>query len=208
MRTVLCYGDSNTWGLDPATARRFPPHQRWPGVLQQQLGSGYKVIEEGLVGRTTVREDPLEAHKNGLSYLVPCLQSHSPIDLVILMLGSNDMKRHFALTPPEIADGLRQLAEIILGNDYGIDLFAPKLLIVSPPPIFGLTVLAELFGGAEQKSLELPGLYAAIAEAYDCGFFDAGQSIQSSPIDGVHFEADQHQKLAIELGARVIDIFR
>lgn len=208
MKSVLCYGDSNTWGLDPASAERFPPHLRWPGVLRQGLGSGYNVIEEGLVGRTTLRDDPLETHKNGLSYLVPCLQSHRPIDLVILMLGSNDMKRHFDLTPLEIASGLRQLVAIILSDEYGIDRAAPKLLLLAPPPIFGLTALADLFGGAEQKSLELPGLYAGIAEDYGCDFFDTGRAIQSSPIDGVHFEADQHQKLGTELCARVVEIFR
>jgi lysophospholipase L1-like esterase len=205
-KTILCFGDSNTWGLDPATSRRFPTHQRWPGVMRERLGSAYLVIEEGLVGRTTVRDDPLDPHKNGLAYLAPCLQSHSPIDLVILMLGSNDMKRHFDLSSLAIAEGMRRLVSAIQNSACGIDLVAPKVLLLSPPPIIGLTALADLFGAAEQKSLDLPGLYAEIATEKECWFYDAGQAICSSPTDGVHFDADQHQKLGCTLTEKVIDI--
>lgn len=182
MRTILCFGDSNTWGFDPSTSLRFSTHQRWPGVMRQQLGNNYLVVEEGLVGRTTLRDDPLEPHKNGLEYLMPCLQSHSPIDLVILMLGSNDMKRHFDLMPETIADGVRSLVSIIQNSECGIDMASPKLLLQSPPPIIGLTELADLFGGAEQKSLDLACFYVRIASESGCWFYDTGQSIHSSPL--------------------------
>jgi lysophospholipase L1-like esterase len=174
--------------------------------MRERLGSAYLVIEEGLVGRTTVRDDPLDPHKNGLAYLAPCLQSHSPIDLVILMLGSNDMKRHFDLSSLAIAEGMRRLVSAIQNSACGIDLVAPKVLLLSPPPIIGLTALADLFGAAEQKSLDLPGLYAEIATEKECWFYDAGQAICSSPTDGVHFDADQHQKLGCTLTEKVIDI--
>nr|MDQ3302571.1 hydrolase [Actinomycetota bacterium] len=89
MKTVLCYGDSNTWGSNPETGERFAPHVRWPGVLAWELGDGFCVIEEGLPGRTTVRDDPIEgAHKNGRTYLRACLESHKPLDLVTVMLGT------------------------------------------------------------------------------------------------------------------------
>ncbi len=104
MKTVLCYGDSNTWGSDPETGERFAPDVRWPGVLRRSLGEGYWVIEEGLGGRTTVRDDPIEgAHKNGRAYLRACLESHKPIDLMTIMLGTNDLKARFAASASDIA---------------------------------------------------------------------------------------------------------
>jgi lysophospholipase L1-like esterase len=93
MKAILCYGDSNTWGYDPVTKGRFPRDMRWTGVLRQSLGDDYLVIEEGLNGRTTVWDDPIEGYKNGAAYLVPCLTTHRPLDLVIIMLGTNDLKR-------------------------------------------------------------------------------------------------------------------
>ena len=98
MKTVLCYGDSNTWGYIGGTGERFAPEVRWPGVLQAALGGAYRVIEEGLNGRTTVFDDSIEEGRNGETYLRPCLQTHAPIDLVILMLGTNDLKRRFSLS--------------------------------------------------------------------------------------------------------------
>ncbi len=93
MKTVLCYGDSNTWGSDPETGERFAPEVRWPGVMARELGDGFHVIEEGLPGRTTLREDPIEgSYKDGRAYLTPCLESHRPIDLVTIMLGTNDLR--------------------------------------------------------------------------------------------------------------------
>ena len=95
MKTILCYGDSNTYGYDPSNGFRYPKNVRWTGVLADLLGPEFTVIEEGCNGRTTVFDDPLEGWKNGLDYLKPCLNSHKPIDLVILMLGSNDLKDIF-----------------------------------------------------------------------------------------------------------------
>ena len=95
MKTILCYGDSNTWGLNPETLTRYAPDVRWPGILKQELGSDYAIIEEGLSGRTTVWDDPLEGYKNGKTYLSPCLNSHKPLDLVIIMLGTNGNFQRF-----------------------------------------------------------------------------------------------------------------
>jgi lysophospholipase L1-like esterase len=104
MTTVLCFGDSNTHGSVPMhhrdDIRRFGPDERWPGVLRKELGAGFTVIEEGLPGRTTLRDDPIEGvYKNGLWYLRACLESHRPIDLMTLMLGTNDLKSRFAVHP-------------------------------------------------------------------------------------------------------------
>src|SRR5690348_6387856 len=106
MRSVLCYGDSNTHGQVPGGTPldRYGPAERWPGVMARELGAGWHVIEEGLSGRTTVRDDPIEgAHKNGRTYLRPCLQSHTVLDLVIIMLGTNDLKARFNQPASEVA---------------------------------------------------------------------------------------------------------
>ena len=107
MTTILCYGDSNTYGYNPVNGLRYPKDVRWTGVLQKLLGEQYAVIEEGCNGRTTVFEDIAEPWKAGLGYLKPCLNTHKPIDFVIMMLGSNDLKRMFHATAKEIADTLK-----------------------------------------------------------------------------------------------------
>ncbi len=110
MKKILCYGDSNTWGHIPVTGGRYGDDVRWTGVLQAALGEGYRVIEEGLNGRTTVHDDPIEGvYKNGKHYLIPCLESHRPLDLVIMMLGTNDLKMRFSLPPSDIARGVEAL---------------------------------------------------------------------------------------------------
>lgn len=112
MKTVLCYGDSNTWGFDPATRTRYPPRVRWTGVLAEQLGGDVRVIEEGLNGRTTRWDDPIEPSRNGLTYLRPCVESHQPLDLIIVMLGTNDLERRFDLSAADIAQSAAGLAEM------------------------------------------------------------------------------------------------
>ncbi len=112
MKTILCYGDSNTWGYDPVSEDRYPLAQRWVSVLARELGPEYQVIAEGLNGRTTVWPDPVEGeYKSGKSYLLPCLESHHPIDLVVLMLGTNDLKHRFGLSAWDIARAAGTLVE-------------------------------------------------------------------------------------------------
>jgi lysophospholipase L1-like esterase len=204
MKTVLCYGDSNTWGSDPETGERFAPGVRWPGVLAGELGDGFRVIEEGLSGRTTVRDDPIEgAHKNGRTYLRACLESHKPIDLVTIMLGTNDLKERFAASASDVAQGAASLAEMALTSGCGPDGGAPVVLLISPPPVGKLTDMAEMFEGAEEKSARFAGHYGRFAEQYGCGFLDAGAVISSSDVDGIHLEADEHRKLGWAVAARV-----
>jgi hypothetical protein len=134
MRTVLCYGDSNTWGYEPATGNRFPEDVRWPGVLARELGNGFRVIEEALNGRTTVREDPVEEYKNGKDYLRPCLESHRPLDLVIIALGVNDLKARFFASASDAADGAGVLVSIAQRSGVGPDEGSPNLLRCSRAP--------------------------------------------------------------------------
>ena len=133
-KTVLCYGDSITWGKNPADEKRMNANERWTGVLRNGLEDDYSVIEEGLPGRTTVWDDPVSgAYKNGLNYLIPCLDSHRPINLCILMLGTNDLKKRFSLSATEIARGITVLVEVIEKSETGPEGSAPKILLLTPP---------------------------------------------------------------------------
>ncbi|MFP4205892.1 MAG: SGNH/GDSL hydrolase family protein [Spirochaetota bacterium] len=213
MKTILCYGDSNTWGWNPKTMCRFAVEDRWTGVLAGQLGDGYRVIEEGLNGRTTVFEDPLEPGRNGRAYLWPCLQTHMPLDLVAIMLGTNDLKSRFAASAYEIADAAGRLVELARQSGAGTGGEAPRVLLVAPPPL-GDT---SRFGGddpayegselawpqAVEKSRAFSRQYRRVADAHGCGFFDAASVVETSEIDGIHWEAGAHRAFGEALG-RVI----
>ena len=134
MKTILCYGDSNTWGYNPSTGGRYPRDVRWPGVLRRELGDDYLVIEEGLNGRTTVWDDPIEGYKNGKEYLVPCLETHKPLDLVIILLGTNDLKVRFSVSAYDIANGAGALVQIVQKSEIGPGGRAPQVLLLAPPP--------------------------------------------------------------------------
>ena len=193
---MLCYGDSNTWGLDPERRERFAFDVRWPGVLRRAVGEEFWVIEEGLGGRTTLRDDPIEGdHKNGRAYLRACLESHKPIDLMTIMLGTNDLKARFAASASDIAQGAASLAEMALWSGCGPEDGAPLVVLISPPPVGKLTEMAEMFEGAEEKSRRFSEHYRRFAEQSGCGFLDASEFIASSDIDGIHFEAGEHRKL-------------
>ena len=195
MPVVIAYGDSNTWGYDPARGERFAAEIRWTGVMALALGPSCKIIEEGLNGRTTVHDDPIEPHRNGLTYLPPCLMSHAPLDLVIVSLGCNDMKKRFSASPVDIAGGAERLVEAALFSRSGPGGAPPKVLLAAPPPTAKLGNFAEMFDGAHEKSRLLGARYAALAKAMGVSFLDAGSVIQCSDLDGIHYEADQHAKL-------------
>jgi lysophospholipase L1-like esterase len=200
-KTILCYGDSNTWGFNPATFGRFPAGVRWTGVLRRALGADYVVVEEGLSGRTTVWDDPVSEYRNGKTYLIPCLDSHHPIDLVTIMLGTNDLKTRFGLRPPDIAEAAGLLAEMALHSGMGPDGGAPRVLLLAPPVVVELTEFAGIFEGALEKSRELGRYYGLVAKWKGCDFLDTAPLIVSSPIDGIHLEADQHEKLGQAVAA-------
>jgi lysophospholipase L1-like esterase len=203
MKTVLCYGDSNTWGYEPASGDRFSEDLRWPGVLARELGSEFRVIEEGLNARTTVREDPVEEYKNGKDYLRPCLESHRPLDVVIIALGVNDLKARFFASASDAADGAGILVTIAQRSGAGPDGSPPVVLLMAPPPVGRLTELAEMFAGAEEKSRGFARQYRRVAEKYGCELLDAGEQVRASDLDGIHLEAGEHRKLGEAVAARV-----
>jgi lysophospholipase L1-like esterase len=207
VRAILCYGDSNTWGSDPETGERFPWDVRWPGVLSKRLGNEYRVIEEGLSGRTTVRDDPIEGdHKNGRTYLMACLESHRPLDLVTLLLGTNDLKARFGSSASDIAQGAASLADMMQRSGCGPDGGAPVVLLISPPAVATLTDMAQMFEGAEQKSRQFAEHYEYFAEQHGCQFFDASEVIVSSDVDGIHLDASEHIKLGEAVAVRIGEI--
>jgi lysophospholipase L1-like esterase len=210
-KTVLCYGDSNTYGAATIDRPfgRYAPNERWPGILAAELGMAWRVIEEGLPGRTTVSDDPIEgADKNGRNFLLPCLLSHSPLDVVILMLGTNDLKARFNKSAWEIAQGIGVLVRLIRSTmaeltmlGYG---FVPEILIVSPPPIRNPLPKAadvEMFAGALQKSRQLSEHYRTIATSYHTLFLDAGVVAQSSASDGFHLDLGGHEAIGKAIAA-------
>jgi lysophospholipase L1-like esterase len=211
MKTVMIYGDSNSWGAEPQPERgvggRFAPDVRWPGVLQQKLGADVQVIAEGLNGRTTCVDDPVEGHhKNGARFLQVAIETHMPLDLVIIKLGTNDLKARLSMQAGDIADGAVRLADIVLGSATGPRGRAPKVLLVVPAPVSKLGWLTEMFEGGKEKSLKLAAEFSRATKGRSIAVFNAGSVIASSEIDGIHLDADAHRTLGEALAARVEDI--
>ncbi len=208
MKTVLCYGDSNTWGYNAAGGERYALDDRWTSVLARELGPDYQVIAEGLNGRTTVWPDPVEGeYKNGKQYLIPCLESHHPVDLVVVMLGTNDLKRRYGLSAWDIASGAGALVELIRRTDFGPAGAAPEVLLIAPPPTcVGDGPFAGMMAGADEKSKELGRFYRAVAEENGIAFLDAGKIIVSDPTDGIHLSPEELPKLGVAVAGCVKEI--
>jgi lysophospholipase L1-like esterase len=163
--------------------------------MQRELGADFEVIAEGLNGRTTVHGDPIEPYRSGAEALPPCLMSHTPVDLLILALGCNDLKKRFSLAMADIAEGAARLIFLARAYSEGRDGRRPKILLIAPPPFAKLTDYAEMFEGSAEKSRLLGERYRAIAKREGVAFLDAGRVIRCSDLDGIHYEADQHELL-------------
>ena len=194
MKTVLCYGDSLTWGYDATDAGRHALGDRWPSVLQNAIGSGVNVIAEGLNGRTTAYDDHLaDCDRNGARVLPTVLHSHAPLDLVIFMRGSNDMKPVIHGTAFGAVKGVERLVKLVRQHDWPTDAAeAPEILIAAPPPLCETanSAFAAMFAGGIEQSAMLASLYRDLADELDCGFFDAGSVARTTPLDGVHLDAE------------------
>lgn len=209
-KRILCFGDSNTWGY-MVTGGRFDEDVRWPMRLQALLGDDYRVIEEGFNGRTCVYDDPIEGgFKSGLNYLPACVMSHSPLDLVIIMLGTNDMKKRFGMTAFTIGGGVTQLVKAVRAYAMDANGAAPKILIVSPPEILDNvmeTRHAPIFGeDSHAISLELPHELRRVAKLQRCEFMDAAPHAQVTPVDAVHLTREGHLSLARAIYDKVKEI--
>jgi lysophospholipase L1-like esterase len=197
MPTIVCYGDSNTHGYDAATMGRYPRDMRWPGVLAAELGGIAEVIEEGLNGRTTIWDDPYLDGRNGRTYLLPCLRSHAPVDVLVLMLGTNDTKTIFGRAAAEIAAGAAALVGMALTSGTGPDGGAPRVLLVAPPGPGEMTDRSDLwgFGEARAKGERMPALYRTVAEMNGVAFLDGSAIAEVDPVDGVHLTVEGHATL-------------
>ncbi|MDR1587632.1 MAG: SGNH/GDSL hydrolase family protein [Treponema sp.] len=204
MKTILCYGDSNTWGFNPRTQGRHDHKTRWPMKLASILNEGsppddplWWVVEEGQNGRTSCREDPVEGDRNGLRQLLPILESHKPIDLVAVMLGTNDLKPRFNPSPFDIARGVQRVIDAVRESKTGPGGGSPQALMICPPPTLKSPVFKHVFGdGCAEMSKELPSLYRVMAFESGVHFLDAGKHIKSSEADGIHLDPEAHCALA------------
>jgi lysophospholipase L1-like esterase len=192
-KTVLCYGDSLTWGYNAEGPSRHAYEDRWPTVLQRELGDGFLVIPEGLNGRTTAFDDHVgAADRNGLRLLPTLLTTHGPLDCLILFLGANDMKPWIAGRAVAAKQGMERLIEVARGHDYPMGAPAPAIVIVSPPPVCATEDrdFTEMFAGAVEESPKLAERYSDIAQQMGCAFFDAGGVAKTTPLDGIHLDAE------------------
>jgi lysophospholipase L1-like esterase len=201
--TILCYGDSNTWGFDPLTQGRYDHRVRWPRVLERLLNEGcppenpaFWVVEEGQNGRTSCREDPVEGDRNGLRQLLPILESHKPLDVVAVMLGTNDLKPRFSPEPYDIARGTQRVVTAIQDSRTGPGNTSPQVIMICPPPAVESPVFKHIFGNPVELSKKLSPLYRRLAEESGALFLDAGKHIQSSAADGIHLDREAHRRLA------------
>ena len=209
--TILVFGDSNSHGTMPLTrlgeVARHPAGARWPEVMAR--ASGEEVIAEGHPGRTTVHDDPIDgAHKNGMRALPVLLESHRPIDLVIVMLGTNDCKARFGLRGWDIAAGVGKLAQVVLASDAGPGGAAPKVMLVAPVPVEEAGILAEMFQGGRSRSRAIAPALRDEAARLDCAFFDAGRVAHVDMTDGVHISADGQTALGLALADAIVPILR
>ena len=203
MKTILCYGDSNTWGYDPRTAGRYDHKTRWPMAMARLLNKdtppedpAWWVIEEGLNGRTSCREDPVEGDKNGLRQLLPILESHKPLDVVAVMLGTNDLKPRFNPNPFDIAQGVQRVVSAIQESKFGPGDSAPKVIMICPPPTVKSRVFTHIFGDSIALSKKLEPFYRQLAGECGALYLYAGKHVKTSKADGIHFEREGHLALA------------
>ncbi|MDR0685637.1 MAG: SGNH/GDSL hydrolase family protein [Spirochaetaceae bacterium] len=208
MKTILCYGDSNTYGYIPGTGRRYDHRTRWPMALERILNrdadeAEWWVDEEGLNGRTTCFDDPIELYRNGLRYVLPILKSHKPLDIVAVMLGTNDLKRRFNPSPYDVSQGMLNLVKAIQYSETGPLDGPPKVLVICPPPLLDSPVFGDIFRGSAALSKHLPHFYAQICRESGAAFLDSGAVVNVSPVDGVHFGAPEHLRLA-EVVAEIV----
>lgn len=199
MQQVLVYSDSLTWGIVPTTRRRLPFDARWPGVMEialTQQRHSVRVIEDCLNGRRTVWEDPFKAGRNGLVGLAQRIEIHSPLSLVMLMLGTNDFQSMHPHTAWHAAQGIATLVTAIRNAPIEQGMPTPPILVIAPP-LIGIPrgPIAAKFTGAADKSAGLAEAYRGVAAELNCHFFDSGSVTSASAVDGIHLDADQHQTL-------------
>lgn len=209
-KRILCFGDSNTWGYNATDESRFGEGIRWTSILENSLGKDYKIIEEGLSGRTASCDDPLFEGLNGYRYIYPCIMSHRPLDLVIITLGTNDAKERFALTPLNIAMGIARLAGKVRNTATGRDGKDPEILIVAPAPIGPLYKETNAFHSmgreSDRKTKEMIPFLRSLAKEQGYHFLAAGEYLSMGEVDHMHLNEEGHKKMAEILEDKIREI--
>lgn len=209
---IVCFGDSNTHGYRAEDNGRFDEEQRWTCLLQKKLGEDYLILEEGLSGRTTCFDDPIQEGLSGLNYIYPCLMSHEPVDLLIIMLGTNDTKERFGSSPVCIAVGLKRLVDKAKSVQDCWREGKPNILIVTPQNIGRAYAGTEAVGtmglGCAEKSEKLAEEYRKVAKLTDCHYLDANEAVTAGPnqIDFMHLTGEGHSQLAEALADKIRQI--
>ncbi len=203
---VLCFGDSNVWGRSGKSIERYPLNIRWTGILQEKLGNSYEVIEEGLRSRLTDfdDDDPQFPGRNGLAYLRPCLESHNPLDIVILWLGTNNFKTRFNQNAPMVAQSIGRIVGVVKSVAHTPQHTAPQVILISPPIVREEYLPSSQFAGAREKIKHLGKYVEDVAKRLGCDFIDMAQHVQPGDADGVHLEPDQHHIVADLLRKKII----
>lgn len=209
MKTILFFGDSNTWGYHPATGRRYRGDSRFTGILSSMLPA-YRVIEEGLKGRTNATDDSPVAYRNGLKALPMLLCTHDPIDILVIMLGTNDVKRRFQLSAAEIGEGLEALISTTLTPHLWGGAKVPQILIVCPPGVTMDLAGSAMEGYFDQSSVEksrlLHPVFKNVAKQYHCHYLNSMEVTGPGTRDGVHLEKEGHKRLADALYQKLKEI--
>ena len=213
MKHILCFGDSNTWGYNPdmdePSEMRYPEEIRWTGRLSLLLGEEWRVEEEGMCGRSTVFDDPLSPLCNGAWALPLCLRSHQPLDLIVFMLGTNDVRTLFHANVKEISRGMEHLIKMALSvESYDVGK-VPQILLIAPPRL-GKELWDSYFYGiydeqSQEKLEKLPMEYRRLANQYGCIYLDAGSVIKGTGSDGVHLTPEGHSKLAEAVAEKILE---
>lgn len=199
MKRIVCFGDSNTWGYNAKDGTRFPESVRWTCLLEDLLGEEYRIIEEGLCGRTAVSDDPLFEGLNGFNYIYPCIMSHSPLELIIIMLGTNDTKERINLTSFNIAQGILRLSLKAYNTLRSNGVESPKVLVVSPPPIgegYYSEVGNSMGRGCDIKSSNLGKDLLELIKEYDIEFLDLNGLVEMNHVDYMHLDENGHKKVS------------
>ncbi|NLC40330.1 MAG: GDSL family lipase [Clostridiaceae bacterium] len=203
-KTVLCFGDSNTWGCVPVTFERYPKDIRYPGVLAQELGSEYDVISEGLNDRTTVFFDLVRPNRCGIKHLEPILLSHLPLDYLVLNLGSNDTKVIYQASAEEIGIGLGNMInkakQVFLSQNSDA-----KIIILAPVPLKAMPENFMMDITSENKAARLAEVYKPIADLHGCSFLDLGAITSDLGEDGVHLNPGAHKAIGKALAELILN---
>lgn len=207
MYNVLCFGDSNTWGFMPSLGTRYPRDVRWTGVTAKNLGEDFYLIEEGMNGRTCGHSDIISPQRSGKDYIYPCLISHKPLDLIIVMLGTNDTKSRYRMNAFEISKAMTTLLQTIQSIQHWEGMNA-DLLLISPIPLDESCNIpdGQVDAGSIEVSRKLPSYFEAIAKQMGIHYMNAADYVTEVGDDGIHFTPKAHAQMAEAVTAKIREI--